>query len=81
MPGRSSLGRPVIVVPRSALKIRAAALFEASQLPIGRAAGLSTPARLALPGDAFSLRAHHGRNPPERYTPQCSARVTSRHDV
>jgi hypothetical protein len=58
----SSLGQPVIVAP-SAVKIGAAALLEASQLPIGRAAGLSTPARRALPEDAFSPRAFHGRNP------------------
>jgi hypothetical protein len=80
VPGRSSLGRPVIAAPRSALKIRAAALLEASQLPIGRAVGLSTPARRALPEDVVSPRAPRPE-PPEQDTPRCSARVTSRHNV
>jgi hypothetical protein len=63
--------------PRPGLKIHAAALLEASHRPIGRAAGLTTPARRALPEDAFSPRAHHGRNPQSR-TPRDAARE-SRH--
>jgi hypothetical protein len=74
--GRSSLGRPVMVAPRSAFKIAAVALPEASRLR----SGLLRACRLRLGGLAggrILAPAKQGRDTQRAVPPQCIGRVAS----